>query len=620
MQDARRSWLEAIGYRVTFRHAGWVECLLTCDGERWFGTGHDDAEAFAHALQQAMPSAAARRAFEVACAEVSDPPAPAAAPTPILAEPDTTAAGEVEPPAAAPAPAPAPSAAVLAGDSTPPAMPAPPAPLPPPIEREVMTVAEAHAELDELQQAIRDTYVEASLLTPARQRLLLTQWMARGRAIDEAVLHEGSVTSRVYQLSQDLGKLAKVWWPGAVQVLALRTSPWGCARDCDADVAANLRTWRDVEEAASISLDRLEADDDAAPDDFGWCDRAALQPRTPDPGETFASICAALEAHSHPPLMRPHSAVHTDDLRPTLVEPTTPLKPGQWEELAARLRWLRCCIVDPELWGAAMGRFRWLAQVYPPAKSAAPLLDATFRPLGTWRLHLGLDQRELEHRRDQVLVRVPPATANDDELRTWLLETFELGTALTSEQLAPHVQHLRARIVALPDDTLSERKQRRRLRHLKDALRQGMPATPSPIAVAAPKLTTAAPPEPAPPTADELRAARLRPFTVGKRVLFVSNRHDPDRNQRLLDLLGFASIDSCVAEPSRVDAKAGSVRNGTYQLVLAATGFLPHKVDNSLKEACRACDVPYVRVNRGRPQQCLLHLARELGIDSPTQA
>ena len=50
--------------------------------------------------------------------------------------------------------------------------------------------------------------------------------------------------------------------------------------------------------------------------------------------------------------------------------------------------------------------------------------------------------------------------------------------------------------------------------------------------------------------------------------------------------------------------------------VLAATGFMPHKVDGVLKDACRAVRTPYVRVNRGRPLQCLLRMAHELGVEA----
>lgn len=97
-------------------------------------------------------------------------------------------------------------------------------------------------------------------------------------------------------------------------------------------------------------------------------------------------------------------------------------------------------------------------------------------------------------------------------------------------------------------------------------------------------------------------------------MLFVSNRHDPARDDRLRELLGFASLDPCVCESSRVDAKARSIRQGGYDLVLAATGFLPHKVDGALKDACRLLGVPYVRVNRGRPLQCLRRLTQDLGL------
>lgn len=71
----RRRWLADLGYAITFRSNGWVECLIRRDNERWFGTGGDEAEAFANALHAALPSEAARVAFEIATQSVSQPQA-----------------------------------------------------------------------------------------------------------------------------------------------------------------------------------------------------------------------------------------------------------------------------------------------------------------------------------------------------------------------------------------------------------------------------------------------------------------------------------------------------------------------------------------------------------------
>ena len=97
----------------------------------------------------------------------------------------------------------------------------------------------------------------------------------------------------------------------------------------------------------------------------------------------------------------------------------------------------------------------------------------------------------------------------------------------------------------------------------------------------------------------------------------VTNRNDPDLARRIEERFAFASVDLCDIAPRRVEAAAKRVGAGTYDFVLAATGFLPHKVDGSLEQACRDTATLYVRVNRGRPHACIHHLARELGVRLP---
>ncbi|MFO1077947.1 MAG: hypothetical protein U1E73_09515 [Planctomycetota bacterium] len=74
MSDLRMEWLAILGYRTAFRNNGWVECLLWREHERWLGSGADETEAFANALQAALPSEAARRAFDMALAAVMHDP------------------------------------------------------------------------------------------------------------------------------------------------------------------------------------------------------------------------------------------------------------------------------------------------------------------------------------------------------------------------------------------------------------------------------------------------------------------------------------------------------------------------------------------------------------------
>jgi hypothetical protein len=103
-------------------------------------------------------------------------------------------------------------------------------------------------------------------------------------------------------------------------------------------------------------------------------------------------------------------------------------------------------------------------------------------------------------------------------------------------------------------------------------------------------------------------------FTRGKNALVVSNRNDQDQDAEIQRLLQLASVDHGQIEPRRIEALTERLERGSYDLVLAATGFMPHKADGSLRKACAKSGIPYVRMNRGRPRACLRHLARDLGL------
>jgi hypothetical protein len=96
-------------------------------------------------------------------------------------------------------------------------------------------------------------------------------------------------------------------------------------------------------------------------------------------------------------------------------------------------------------------------------------------------------------------------------------------------------------------------------------------------------------------------------------VLFVSNREDPELGSRLRDLLGI-EITWCDGSLRRVQAQCERIKAGSYELVLSATGFQVHGVDSALARAASSADVPYVRVNRGRPVACVQAIAREFGL------
>jgi hypothetical protein len=108
-------------------------------------------------------------------------------------------------------------------------------------------------------------------------------------------------------------------------------------------------------------------------------------------------------------------------------------------------------------------------------------------------------------------------------------------------------------------------------------------------------------------------AALVRSRTQGKKALFVSNREDPELGTRLEELLGI-EITWCDGSLRRVQAQCERIKGGSYDLILSATGFQVHGVDSALARAASSGDVPYVRVNRGRPVACVQAIAREFGL------
>lgn len=52
--------LSATGYKVCFRSAVWVECLVLRNGERWIGNGLSEDAALDDAVARMLPSHAAR--------------------------------------------------------------------------------------------------------------------------------------------------------------------------------------------------------------------------------------------------------------------------------------------------------------------------------------------------------------------------------------------------------------------------------------------------------------------------------------------------------------------------------------------------------------------------------
>lgn len=87
----------------------------------------------------------------------------------------------------------------------------------------------------------------------------------------------------------------------------------------------------------------------------------------------------------------------------------------------------------------------------------------------------------------------------------------------------------------------------------------------------------------------------------GHVALYVSNRADPTLQAALKRELHFKEVKWCVASPRSLDGVAQSIRKGVYSLVLLQTAFLDHSTDDKLVKVCKGANVPYLRVDKGRP-------------------
>lgn len=116
-----------------------------------------------------------------------------------------------------------------------------------------------------------------------------------------------------------------------------------------------------------------------------------------------------------------------------------------------------------------------------------------------------------------------------------------------------------------------------------------------------------------PSTMDMLKT-RVVPHTRGKRLLFVSNRADPPLESTLFEELEPSSLEWLEAKTRLVASGAERIKNGSYDIVLCATGFGSHGTEAALRDACRSSETMIVRANKGRLAACLRALDRDLGL------
>jgi len=606
--------LRELGYAVAWSDAGGA-CSVRGEDERYEGSGADPATALSDALRAMMPTKIARAAFDAQidrrAAALSADTAPPRAP--IEPQRDRPRPQMTVTEGYGPSSGRVPSRMVVTtvGGGTPPILRPAPAPGasvvdPDAMQRTVFTVDDALADLGSVRARIEDAVGEVSLMAPTLQRAHVLAWISRARSIEEQYPTERLVQHTTQNIARRLTHLCKIWWPGTVRALQLHTTVEQAARSVEPAPRPMPRRWAEL---AELLETRLESAVNQPGFDDGWLDGAAQFPPAADRPQMFARHRATIEriagSLTHPPVDRADSVRVTDGDVLELID------------IAQRLRWLRCSAPDAEMWGAAVGRIRFLVTGLGDRGSAIKaVLDPGYRPRGTWHDYLNRAKRE------DVLAARPPVT-DREPFMAWLIGAFD---TLSTKELTPALVDIKDEILAFAESDVpgNDRRLRRRLRDLQDALGEPLDLDDESSAASAAarakseasdSIAAAAAAELAFESVTEKLLGQIRARLPAQRAMFVSNREDPELRERLEKALGL-EITWCVADPRRIEAAGKAIQRSAYDIVLSATGFQDHSTDAALSRSCAAATpkVRYVRVNRGRLAACARALARELGI------
>jgi hypothetical protein len=646
-----RSLLLESGYRVLTRTNGWADCLIQRDAERWEGRGRTEDEALADAIARMLPShlaavlvdrwlasaaqpAASSPSTAVASADAaaSKPslpadPAPAVAAPPVAPAPEAPLPAVVALPAAAVSPAPkeataTPIAAIAASTepivvadaassvAEPPSVAAPSSRIVEPKPRP--RVGEVLGSVERLVVEIEDRLPRLARMSADLERLQMMVWICRARALEEAVPGARDLEQAVARVARRLTEIGKMLWPGSVRALQLSARPADVRRELHASWASEPANWREATALAERLLqEQITKVSDSGLDADGWADSAARSPRPTEPDALLETVDAEIQA-----------------ILAAVGEPQggrTPEVSGsdidKLVTLARKLRWLRGGVKDDVAWGSSVGRLRRaVPSLGDRGSRVREALDHRTKPSVPWAKLLGdrVEEPAAPPGENPEALRAELATAKQstEGLVAWLIRALDV---LNTPDLVALMVPLRAELDAFGEDTLNhpDRRVRRRIRELVKRVASAadaQPEAPPPASEPAAPEDDAADDNLANRALDEL-ASRVRQQTEGRRVLFVSNREDPDLGSRLTDLLG-VEITWCDGSLRRVQAQCERIKGGAYDLILSATGFQVHGVDSAVSRAAGAASVPYVRVNRGRPVACVQAIAREFGLHS----
>lgn len=322
---AVRALLASAGYSIHERDAGWNECLLVREQERWLGRGATPDGAILDAVNQSFPSHLSRELLHRALDSIGDVgdfvvAAPVAPESPSI----DAATSDAAPPAvtnealAAEVKRPT-GAAPAAVDALPITSPSDPqvaprlavAPNEPPLpERDTLveplagaqasrSTRETLGELDARRSEINAALDELGLCSPDRQRAAITGWLAQLRVHhdefpDDRIMNEG-----VRRAIGTLGRMSKTWWPGFITALSTRATPDASVRQLDD--AATAESWSDVARIPDTILAAIEKEDaDNGFDEFGWADARECEPAPTRPTEMLADAVREIELTGGP--------------------------------------------------------------------------------------------------------------------------------------------------------------------------------------------------------------------------------------------------------------------------------------------------------------------------------
>ena len=623
--------LRRTGYAVVFRLQGWAECLVSQAEERWVGRGQTEADALDDALGQMLPSRLARTSFDAQVRGSFEAPAsdsndaivtsaidePASAieprldatPAPVHGEPDAVSSPDPvaeaieappSPPIAAhsePAPLEAPVVAEKAVDPPQPGARVEPA-------SSAIPLAEALGALDAVLHDIDAQLPRLAKKCAERQRFQLLGWICRARAYEEALPDQRAVTAAVQRIARRLSEIGKMLWPGSVRALQLATAPADTMEPHASD--APPASWAEAAERAEQRYrEHIRKATSAGFDDDGWIDSHPVGAAPPDADALLAQAVKDLDAL----LARVSDASAEDQDTSAIVR------------VAQTLRWVRYSAQDHIAWGLAMGRLRRVSMAFgAPGAVLRKTIDPAYRPTTSW-LPVAAPPSEtalLEESATRLRADLAELGSGEDTLLPWLLRAFDV---FPTPALAEMLRARRGQIIAMTEiaATYEDRRIRRRLRDLIQRLGSGgVDETP---ASARREIAVAKDEEPESEAEDDSALQKLcdsvRQHTEGRRVLFASNRSDARLEARLTELLG-VKMAGCDGGPRRVQSQCERIAQGSYDLVLSATGFQDHAVDGALAHAASVAGIPYVRVNRGRPLACAQAIVRELGKLPPT--